>query len=150
LLLLSLQLLHLTWCLQRRLLLPTWLRWLLLLLLLLLEVLLLLLLGLLPLLLQRHSPRLLLLLLLLLLLGLLPLLLLLLLLLLLWVLLPRLTLWLSAAALKQLLHVFGSIHPAAPNPDSRMQQLPPKDPQLPRQPLVSNAAVRRHPGHVPL
>jgi hypothetical protein len=81
LLLLRLLPVHLTRRLQQRLLLPTWL-----LLLLLLPRLLLLLLLLL--LLQRQNP---------------------LLLLLFWALLPRLTLWLSAAALKQLLHVLGSI-----------------------------------------
>ena len=56
-----------------------------------------------------------------------------------------LALWLPAAALQQLLPVGSSIHSAAPHHDSCMQQLPPKDPERPRQALVSGPAVCGHP-----
>jgi hypothetical protein len=73
------------------------------------------------------------------------LLLLLLLLVLLRVLLPLPALRLRAAALQEILHVGGSIQPASPNPDSRMEQLPPKHPQRPWQALIIRPSIGQAP-----
>jgi hypothetical protein len=72
-----------------------------------------------------------------------------LLLLLLWLLL-RLTLLLLAAAVEQLLHVPGCIHPGSADAQCCMQQLVSEHPQWPRQPLVADVAVRCHPMQVSL
>jgi hypothetical protein len=71
-------------------------------------------------------------------------------LLLLLLLLRRLTLLLLAAAVEQLLHVPGSIHPCSADAQSCMQQLVSEHPQCPRQPLVADVAVRCHPKQVSL
>jgi hypothetical protein len=73
------------------------------------------------------------------------LLLLLLLLVLLRVLLPLPALRLRAVALQEILHVGGSIQPASPNPDSRMEQLPPKHPQRPWQALIIRPSIGQAP-----
>jgi hypothetical protein len=72
-----------------------------------------------------------------------------LLLLLLW-LLWRLTLLLLAAAVEQLLHVPGCIHPCSADAQCCMQQFVSEHPQWPRQPLVADVAVRCHPRQVSL
>jgi hypothetical protein len=72
-----------------------------------------------------------------------------LLLLLLWLLL-RLTLLLLAAAVEQLLHVPGCIHPCSADAQCCMQQFVSEHPQWPRQPLVADVAVRCHPRQVSL
>jgi hypothetical protein len=69
----------------------------------------------------------------------------LLLLLLLWPALLLLT-----AAVQQLRHVLCSIYPRTAHSQSCMQQLVSKNPQWPRQPLVADVAVRRHPRQVTL
>jgi hypothetical protein len=55
-----------------------------------------------------------------------------------------------AAALQQLLHGGGPVHPAASHLDCCMQQAPAEDPQLPGQALVADVAVCCPPWSVPI